>query len=123
MHEDSVICRYPLIIAEGLSIYLFSSLGEAEGWLEAIDVADGAYVGFDSEGRALKLEASGVRKSWFAMSEGTTHISLDETSPTHTRKLKQFLLSHLEAAGEDIDATTDMETLVEICKRVHKYEQ
>lgn len=57
------IHRDPLFIAEGLDVFLFSSIRDAERALEGIDVASGVYRGFDAEGQRLVIEASDVHEA------------------------------------------------------------
>ncbi|MBI9075941.1 MAG: hypothetical protein JEZ02_11050 [Desulfatibacillum sp.] len=47
----------PIIINESGDITFFSSVEEAEEYLEAIDVTNGVYQGYDAEGHPLKLQA------------------------------------------------------------------
>ena len=101
---------YPLFVAEGLDLSLFRSIPEAERGLEGVDVADGIYRGFDAEGRTLKLEARGVRKGHFTVEIGTVHISLAESRPAHAGELQQLLRDHLEAFGEHVESSAELNT-------------
>lgn len=44
------------IVDRNSGIWVFHSYHEAEGWVEAVDVADGEYYGFDVEGYALAFD-------------------------------------------------------------------
>ena len=121
MSESDTSYRTPIFIAEDLDVSLYASLNEAERALEGIDVDDGIYVGFDAEGRELRLEARGVRRGRFFVDIGTVHISVGEQTPMHCAELRKVLRDHLVAMGRVIDREAGLETLVEECKRTHKY--
>lgn len=52
--------RPPLVCAEGLDVHVFDSASDLIAWVEAIDVKEGAYECYDSEGRQLDLLVSGA---------------------------------------------------------------
>lgn len=47
----------PLIIFGDAGPVIFRSVAAASGWLEAVDVLDGIYDGYDSDGRRLDIAA------------------------------------------------------------------
>lgn len=93
----------PLIIAEGLDLHLYESVQDAALDLEAIDVQDGIYVGYDSEGRALRLTVRDDR----------VEISDAETAPEHQRQLAELLREALAAVGRPMQAEAELKDLVE----------
>ena len=61
----------PMFVIDGLDVSLHDSLAEVISSLEGIDVADGIYRVFDSEGRRIHLRAEGVRRECFMVDIGT----------------------------------------------------
>jgi len=61
---------------------IFASKADAESYLEAIDVANGEYVAYDSEGRLLKLIPA-----W----PHSATIMDGESEPTHNNELHDAL--------------------------------
>ncbi len=90
---DSV--KPPLFAFEGGDVSIFHSVNELESTLEGIDVLNGAYEAFDSEGFRLELEPRGTRQSMFVIQVGTVRVTgrgeRDEAS------LAQHLRRHLRA--------------------------
>jgi len=78
-----------LIIAEGLDVYFYSQKEDAERWLEAVDVIDGVYVGYDATGRLLHISPAGQ----------SARITLAEETPTHLEELRVLLVEYLTAVG------------------------
>jgi ABC-type microcin C transport system duplicated ATPase subunit YejF len=77
------------IIAEGLDVNFFSQKEDAERKLEAIDVIDGVYVGYDAMGRLLDISPAGQ----------SARIALAEEAPTHLEQLRVLLIDYLTAVG------------------------
>lgn len=96
----------PLIVAEGLDLKLYDSVRDAELDLEPVDVQDGCYVGYDSEGRELLL----------TVREEKIEISAAEASPGHRRHLAELLRAALAAVGRPIQADSELEDLVEAAR-------
>jgi hypothetical protein len=69
------------IYAEDAYLIGFSTLDEAEKSLEAIDVEDNLYKGFDAEGRLLNIEPC----------ESIARITEAESEPTHQLELIDLL--------------------------------
>lgn len=92
----------PLLIAEGLDLHLYDSVQDAALDLEAIDVQDGIYAGYDSEGRALRL----------TVRDEKVEISAAEASPGHQRQLAELLRAALAAVGRPADPGADLPELV-----------
>ena len=53
------MCPVHTIVSNYGDVMFFSSKEHAEGYLEAIDVENGEYVGFDADGNELKISARG----------------------------------------------------------------
>lgn len=96
----------PVIIAEGLDLKLYDSVHDAALDLEAIDVQDGIYVGYDSEGRELLL----------TVREEKVEILAAEASPGHRRQLAELLRAALAAIGRPIQADAALEDLAEAAR-------
>jgi hypothetical protein len=83
-------------------VRFFESLQEAENYVEAIDVVNNEYVGYDSEGRILSLAVKpgstgilgqlGIRRNRVA-------ITIDEQRPSHADELRTLLVSFLRRVG------------------------
>ena len=82
--------RPPLIISEHGDLLVFDSKEAAEGYLEAIDVANGEYVGYDSEGRLLRLVPA-----W----PHSTTIMEGEPEPNHKEELRSTLMKFFSQLG------------------------
>ena len=55
--------RPPIFVFGDGGLTIFRSVGDAEAYLEAVDVLDGLYVGFDADARRLSID---VPASWRA---------------------------------------------------------
>jgi hypothetical protein len=96
----------PVIVAEGLDLKLYDSVRDAALDLEAIDVQDGIYVGYDSEGRELLL----------AVRDDRIEISAAEASPGHRRQLTELLRAALAAVGRPISTDAKLPELIEAAR-------
>jgi len=74
--------RAPIIISEHGDLVVFEAKEDAEMYLEAIDVANGEYVGYDSEGRLLRLTPA-----W----PHSATITDGESEPSHKDELSAAL--------------------------------
>ena len=79
----------PLIIADGLDVTMYASVEEAELHLESDVVESGEFIGFDAEGRALRIDASGVR----------VVITAGEPRSVDRERLETLLRECLEGRG------------------------
>jgi hypothetical protein len=98
------LIRY-VILEEGITPQFIATKRWAEISMEANDVEDGLYTGYDSEGCLLKIEPS----------DGIGKISPAEDVPTHQQDLRGILLSHL-AIMERPPQGDDLETLLVQCE-------
>jgi hypothetical protein len=80
----------PVLIFEGLDLAFYGAVAKAQVELEAIDVRDGIYTGYDSEGRLLTLETQGE----------DVIISAAESESRHFEELKEKMLTYLWAIGD-----------------------
>ncbi len=97
----------PLLLWESGDLHIFDSVPEAESWLEAVDVRDGIYRGFDARGRLLMLGTSlKVSKVLGLLKTAIERvvISSAEEVPGHREELRGILLKFLAACGDDSEA-------------------
>lgn len=99
----------PVLIFEGLDLAFCGSVAGAQLWLEAIDVRDGVYTGYDSEGRLLRLDTKGEE----------VLICAAESEPHHVDDLKQSMSAFLRAVGDSAGSEADLSLrqLLEACAR------
>jgi hypothetical protein len=88
----------------------YEKLQDAETDLEAIDVADNTYRGFDREGRLLSLTASG----------NDVHIALAEQEPTHADELRRLVKGVLSRVGRPASSDDLSELLAQCENYVHR---
>ena len=83
-------------IIEGFDISIYDSLSTAARSVEAIDVVNDEYVGYDDEGRCLRFEALEER-GLFGIAWGSSHvrITVSEEQPTHQEELRTRLTGAL----------------------------
>lgn len=79
----------PVIIDESGDTDVFETVESAELYLEAIDVEDNRFIGFDSRGRLLRLLPTTPRIT----------IELAELVPNHSEQLRVVLIEFLSACG------------------------
>ena len=105
VEEVLTIMKFPLIIAEGLDISFYDRLEDAECSLEAIDVKEGLYEAYDSEGSLLKLSVLDRETPvLFGLMKPVlehVNISLAEDNPSHSLKLEKLLRSFLKSLNEE----------------------
>lgn len=80
----------PIIVNESGDADIFDSVEQAEGYLEAVDVNDGRYEAYDSEGRKLLLTAT----------SDAVKIQEGEVEPTHADELRTILINFLVNMGD-----------------------
>jgi hypothetical protein len=95
--------RYVLTIDN--DVYFYSTKERAENAMEAIDVENNEYRGFDSEGRLLRIYPSG----------SIGRIELAEEQPHHTAELRELLQRYLSLLKGPVD-TGDLRSLLERCE-------
>ena len=106
--------KHTIFIADkkGNDVSFYASIEDAQLDLEVIDVENGEYVGYDHEGRLLKLDVDGKKKR--------VVITLAEDKPSHAKELEAVIRTYLELVGEPFanDPAYDLPYLVEVC---HKF--
>ncbi len=100
--------KLPLIFDENGDVSFYSSVIEAETSLEAVDVINNEYVGYDSEGRLLNLTVnSECRSLVFGLIKtkiDSVSISLAEQEPVHADMLRSTLIDFLLRLGSYNDS-------------------
>jgi hypothetical protein len=98
--------EHTIFIVEGNDIASFASIKDAQLDLEVIDVENDIYVGYDHEGRLLKLAVDGRKKR--------VVITLAENKPSHAKELEAVIRTYLEQVGEPLpnDPAYDLPYLV-----------
>ena len=81
----------PIIIIEPGTVIVYNSINDAQNHLEAIDVENDIYTGYDAEGRLLDIKTVDNRVFFF---EG-------ENKPTHRAELEAILRENLNDVGID----------------------
>ena len=81
--------RPPLIIDNHGDVLVFRSPEDAQWYLEAIDVDNDEYVGYDSQGRLLALTTL----------VGRVIVRAAEEEPLHRSELRDILVDHLCSFG------------------------
>lgn len=97
--------RIKYIVADGFDVGFYGRKEDAENYMEAIDVRDGVYVGYDSEGRLLKISPHGQ----------ASEITLAEEDPGHSEDLRNLLIELLSRRGRKSERT-DLESLLAMCE-------
>ncbi len=81
--------RIRYIIVDGNDVEFFSTKESAESYMEAIDVNNGVYIGYDFVGRLLNILPH----------KNNAKILLEESTPTHAKDLANLLSDVLERRG------------------------
>ena len=108
----------PVFVIDGHDVSLHDSLTDAIHALEGVDVADGIYRLFDSQGRRVFLRAEGVRRGRFVVDIGTVHLDSVESTPTGATELREALVARLQSLGREDVATADLATLISAIRRL-----
>lgn len=97
--------RPPILVFEGWDLHLYDSISDAELDLEAIDIEDGIYEIYDSEGRILE-----------ATTEGQT-VRLVEAVTDHGSPppLRGRLIEFLIRVDQRPDSEERLDRLIEMC--------
>jgi hypothetical protein len=97
----------PIVVIDGSDISIYKSVSEAERHLEGPDVKDGRYLAYDSEGRLLKLDAIGVKRT--SLFVGISMVDIGyvkitaESETLHVEPLKDLLIKFLTRFSIDGD--------------------
>jgi hypothetical protein len=100
-----------LICAEGWDVHVFDSADELVAWVEAVDVKEGIYRCFDSDGTLLDL-----------LVDELDRISVQERSPggTDVVGLTKLLRESLATGRTPVEtAGLDLTSLIDVVRRRH----
>jgi hypothetical protein len=114
--------KLPIIIGEPDDWEAYRSVENAESYFEAIDVKDEIYVGYDAEGRLLKID---YEKN-VDISLARVSISLAEEEPNHSDELEKIMRSHLDSLkklGHSIQIDTNSANLNEMLGALLKFSE
>ncbi len=110
--------KFPLIVFDGLDIFIFNSTKELETGLEGIDVQEHCFKAYDADGRALSLKAVGAWRRWFIINSGQVEIKAAEDEPNHKDELVGYLREYLKAIGQPADEL-HLSNLIHTCEKAH----
>ncbi len=83
--------KLPIVVGEPNDWEIYTSVEDAKCSIEAIDVKDEVYVGYDAEGRLLKIDFEKNVEIELAR----VSISLAEEEPNHSEELGKILRNYL----------------------------
>jgi hypothetical protein len=109
MQQNSDAPKTPIILDNKGDVTLFKTVQDAEQYVEAVDVEDDEYVGYDAHGYVLLLYTSGDR----------VHMTLKEPKQRQIEALERTLRSLLAAVGDPraADQSFELPALIDICER------
>jgi len=87
----------PIVISEHGDVTVFASVEKAAQDLEAIDVRNGEYVAYDSEGKLLNLRVCVSQSNWIRRE--IIELEDAEELPAHQDELKKILSEFLIQIG------------------------
>ncbi len=90
------------IYVEDAYLEVYETVDSAEGLLEAIDVEDGLFRGFDAQGRLLNIEPY----------KSMARITLAEQQPTHQQELIELLKAFVKKKDPNFPIEDDLDYLV-----------
>ena len=97
--DRKVPMKPPIIVNEHGDVEVFTSVEDAEVYLEPIDVRNEEYTAFDSEGRKLSLRViKSKRRGLFGLIPyhvETVKIECEEAEPQHESDLRSLLSDFL----------------------------
>ncbi len=100
----------PIIVDEQGTATVFESVEDAERYLEPIDVRNGEYVAYDSEGRLLRLLPTSPRIT----------IENADLEPHHANEVRELLVRLLSYTGVPVEILRS-ESLQELVARSLEY--
>jgi hypothetical protein len=102
----------PIILDEHGDSEIYPSYEEAIMAIEAIDVRNNEYCGYDAGGRKLVLSVDDADR---------ITMSLAEQEPSHQQELRQVLIKHLSALKHSPDQLED-KSIEELLQLAPKYQ-
>jgi hypothetical protein len=106
----------PIFVRADEPLLIYRTADDAARYLEWIDIEDGIYTAFDSEGRLLRFELIERPTKMLRFIPITVeYVALRdaEAEPTHQEQLRETLVAGLTARGESMEslATLSLEEL------------
>ncbi|ABE43580.1 hypothetical protein [Polaromonas sp. JS666] len=105
---------FPIFVFDGNDLSLFDSFNSLTTALEGVDVEEGVYTAYDSSGRVVFLQATGVARGRFTVEIGRVIVGPVSEAPD-VADFGRRLRSYLQACGEDSRAGMTLEELVHAC--------
>lgn len=104
----------PIIVDENGDISFFESVKDVELYLEPIDVINGEYVAYDSEGHILQLSVEHRISTNILSASETVILSPSATSQRHTSELKRILIDFFSRVGANKEwlSTASLDELI-----------
>lgn len=120
----------PIIIIEEItSVMLFLSVKEAEAYMEAIDVNDGVYRGYDAEGHPLNIgTCTGMKENpwWLGGSIETEYVKITDMPQEKAQvdELKDLLKNYYRIVSQNnpekfpikVDDQMELKELIDIAE-------
>ena len=103
LDADRVSVQEPILTFEGYDLIVFASASDAEGFVEAYDVA--RTDAFDSAGQVLRFEAAG----WGS--------ALRETGEYQPERLRTAIRATFDAVGVSLPADAPLDHLVSVASQ------
>lgn len=115
---ESILMRPPIVLSESGDIEIFKDIDALLRYVEPIDVANGEYVAYDSEGRCIHLASEKiVKRRLFGLlrDEFFTPVTAraDDEAP-HSKELRSLLLDALTAVDPLLAETKHESPLQEV---------
>src|SRR5690606_19360688 len=106
--------KTPIIVSENGDILVFPTVGEACAYLEPIDVKNGEYIAYDSDGQLLELKVSLEKtKNIFGINSQKERVSINSTLTEDKEgliaRLENFLVS---VSKSEIDNGSSLPDLI-----------
>jgi hypothetical protein len=113
--------KSPLVVNEQGALLFFESVDDAERYLEAIDVEDGRYSAFDSEGRSLLLTTVDERRpvlfGLLKVPSKQVIVEAEQAEPAQAEALRENLaafLRHLGVPAAELGDSVPLESLLRL---------
>ncbi len=110
----------PIVVSEQGALLLFESVADAERYLEAIDVEDGRYVAYDSEGGVLRLTTTDeLRPMLFGLLRAKSkrvivEAQVAQQDPGKLRDELVVFLGHLGVSAAELTDVKPLTALVSL---------
>ena len=105
--------KLPLFIIEGQDVSIYKSVKNAECALEAIDIHDGVYHGYDSDGVELIFSTTqSTRDTLFSKRLNVELVTIEASSKKDIDKLYNTLNNFLTEIGHSPVKDSDLKDLI-----------